>query len=42
MRRFGSGRPFDDDVSLVVIKRLAAGDHPPAEDLTQISVETRR
>lgn len=42
VRRFGGGRPFVDDVSLVVVKRLAAGDHPPAEDLTQISVETRR
>ena len=42
VRRFGSGRPFGDDVSVVVIKRLPAQDHPPAEDLTQLPVETRR
>jgi len=42
VRRFGGGRPFGDDVSVVVIKRLQAADHPPAEDLTQLSVETRR
>jgi sigma-B regulation protein RsbU (phosphoserine phosphatase) len=42
VRRFGDGLPFSDDVSLVVVKRLTALDHPPAEDLTQFSVETRR
>ncbi len=42
VRRFGGGRPFTDDVSVVVLKRLSAENHPPAEDLTQISVETRR
>ncbi len=42
VRAFGGGRPFADDVSLVVLKRLPEADHPPAEDLTQLPVETRR
>jgi serine phosphatase RsbU (regulator of sigma subunit) len=42
VRRFGGERPFADDVSVVVVKRLPAKDHPPAEDLTQLPVETRR
>jgi hypothetical protein len=42
VRRFGGAKPFGDDVSVVVLKRLPADDHPPAEDLTQLAVETRR
>jgi serine phosphatase RsbU (regulator of sigma subunit) len=39
---FGENRPFEDDVSLLVIKRLAADSYPPTEDLTRLPVETRR
>lgn len=44
VRAWGQDRPFADDVSVVVIKRLGAGtaDQPPAEDLTRLSPETRR
>lgn len=42
VRAFGNHSPFDDDVSVMVIKRLPAADYPPAGDLTPVSVETRR
>jgi len=42
VRRFGDGAPFEDDVSVMVVKRLASRDYPPSEDLTPVSVETRR
>ena len=43
VRAWGQERPFADDVSVVVVKRLMdAGDSPPAEDLTRLSPETRR
>jgi serine phosphatase RsbU (regulator of sigma subunit) len=42
VRQFGLNRPFEDDVSVMVIKRLAAESYPPAEDLTQLAVESRR
>ncbi len=35
---FGDGRPFEDDVSLLIIKRLKAADYPPLEPLTPFSV----
>ncbi|MCK9996834.1 MAG: serine/threonine-protein phosphatase [Candidatus Krumholzibacteria bacterium] len=42
VRDFGNGRPFEDDVSVMVVKRLAANNYPPAEDLTLVSSATRR
>ncbi|RKZ16930.1 hypothetical protein DRQ50_05565 [bacterium] len=43
VRSWGQDRPFADDVSVVVVKRLGdADDSPPAEDLTRLSPETRR
>ena len=42
VRDFGEGRPFEDDVSVMVVKRLAADNYPPAEDLTLVSSATRR
>jgi serine phosphatase RsbU (regulator of sigma subunit) len=34
---FGGGRPFEDDVSLMIIKRPKEGDYPPVEPLTPLS-----
>jgi len=42
VRDFGNRSPLDDDVTVMVIKRLPAENYPPAEDLTRVSVETRR
>jgi sigma-B regulation protein RsbU (phosphoserine phosphatase) len=42
VKKFGQNKPFEDDVSVMVIKRLSAEDHPPAEDLTLVSADTRR
>jgi sigma-B regulation protein RsbU (phosphoserine phosphatase) len=42
VRKFGGGAPFEDDVSVMVVKRLESRDYPPAEDLTPVSIETRR
>jgi len=42
VRDFGDGRPFEDDVSVMVVKRLAADNYLPAEDLTLVSSATRR
>jgi sigma-B regulation protein RsbU (phosphoserine phosphatase) len=42
VRTFGEDKPFEDDVSVMVIKRLTAESYPPAEDLTLLSAETRR
>ena len=43
VRAWGQERPFADDVSVVVVKRLGgAGDAPPVEDLSRLSPETRR
>jgi len=42
VRKYGDEAPFEDDVSVMVVKRLNARDYPPAEDLTPVSVETRR
>jgi sigma-B regulation protein RsbU (phosphoserine phosphatase) len=42
VRDFGGGRPFEDDVSVMVVKRLAADNYPPVEDLTLVSAATRR
>ena len=35
---FGEGRPFEDDVSLLIIKRHRAADYPPLEPLTELSL----
>jgi serine phosphatase RsbU (regulator of sigma subunit) len=42
VREFGNGRPFEDDVSVMVVKRLEADNYPPAEDLTLVTSATRR
>lgn len=42
VREFGNRSPLDDDVTVMVVKRLPAAHYPPAEDLTRVSVETRR
>ena len=42
VREFGNDRPFEDDVSVMVVKRLAAENYPPAEDLTLVSSAIRR
>ncbi|MBU8870239.1 MAG: PP2C family protein-serine/threonine phosphatase [Gemmatimonadales bacterium] len=39
---FGGDQAFDDDVSLMVIKRLPAENYPPSEALTRLSVQTNR
>ncbi len=42
VEKFGNNKPFDDDVSLMVIKRLPAENYPPEESLTLLPTETRR
>ena len=42
VREFGKGLPFEDDVSVMVIKRLAADNYPPMEELTPVSTATKR
>ena len=42
VKKFGLNRPFEDDVSVMVIKRLSAGSYPPEESLTLLPTETRR
>ena len=42
VKKFGLDRPYEDDVSVMVIKRLLAENYPPAELLTLLSTETRR
>jgi sigma-B regulation protein RsbU (phosphoserine phosphatase) len=42
VRDFGNGKPFEDDVSVMVIRRLPADSYPPEEDLTPVSTGTRR
>ena len=42
VRAFGGGKPFDDDVSLMVIKRLSETNYPPTAGMVQLSVDTRR
>lgn len=42
VREFGNRSPLDDDVTIMIVKRLPAESYPPAEDLTRVSVETRR
>jgi len=42
VKKFGKNKPFEDDVSVMVIKRLPAENYPPAESLTLLSTETRR
>jgi len=42
VRAFGNNRPFEDDVSVMVVKRLTADNYPPVEDLTLVSTSTRR
>ena len=42
VRAFGKGLPFEDDVSVMVVKRLAADNYPPMEDLTLVSTATKR
>jgi len=42
VKKFGLNRPFEDDVSVMVIKRLPAGSYPPEESLTLLPTETRR
>lgn len=42
VRKYGGGLPFDDDVSLLVLKRLTAENYPPVEELTPLAVEVRR
>ena len=37
VRRFGAGEPFDDDVSIMVVKRLPQQDYSPAESLVSVS-----
>ena len=41
-RKFGGGKSFEDDVTVMVIKRLAAESYPPTEDLTPLSPDVRR
>ncbi len=40
--KFGKERPYEDDVSVMVIKRLPAENYPPVEPLTLLPTETRR
>lgn len=42
VRAHGAGRPLDDDVSILVIKRLVSADYPPVDDLTRLAPESRR
>jgi len=42
VRAHGDGSPLDDDVSVLVIKRLVSEDYPPAEELTRLAPESRR
>ncbi len=42
VREFGDHSPFEDDVSVMVVKRLAAENYPPAEDLTLVSSAIKR
>ena len=42
VRGFGDGAAFEDDVSVMVVKRLSARDYPPSEDLTPVSTGHRR
>ena len=42
VKAYGRDLPFTDDVSVMVIKRLAAENYPPAEELTRLSSATRR
>jgi serine phosphatase RsbU (regulator of sigma subunit) len=42
VRDFGNETPFEDDVSLMVIRRLPAENYPPMEDLTPVSAGTKR
>ncbi|MCP4574511.1 MAG: PP2C family protein-serine/threonine phosphatase [bacterium] len=42
VRAHGDGAPLDDDVSVMVIKRVVSGDYPPADDLTRLAPESRR
>jgi len=42
VKKFGNNRPFEDDVSVMIIKRLPAENYPPEEPLTLLSTETRR
>jgi sigma-B regulation protein RsbU (phosphoserine phosphatase) len=42
VRAHGEGSPLDDDVSVLVIKRLVSEDYPPADDLTRLAPESRR
>ncbi|MCP4292513.1 MAG: PP2C family protein-serine/threonine phosphatase [bacterium] len=40
VKKFGLGRPFEDDVSVMVIKRLSEDVYPPAESVTLLPTET--
>ena len=40
VRKFGNHRPFEDDVSVMVVKRLPADNYPPVEDLTLVPLDT--
>ena len=42
VRDFGDDRPFEDDVSVMVVRRLPAENYPPEEDLTPVSTGTSR
>lgn len=42
VRAHGDGSPLDDDVSVLVVKRLVSQDYPPADDLTRLAPESRR
>jgi len=42
VKEYGDGAPLQDDVTVMIVKRLPAESYPPAEDLTRVSVETRR
>ncbi len=39
---FGSGRPLEDDATVLVIRRLTAEDYPPAEGLVRLGGPHRR
>lgn len=42
VKEFGNGKPWEDDASLLVIKRLPAENYPPAEGLVRVSDGIRR
>lgn len=42
VRAFGQNRPFADDVSVMVIKRLPAENYPPVAALTRVSTSSSR